>query len=1214
MADPILSATFEANLLAALSTHSEESKSPAPATATPPAPAPAPAPATSPATGPAPASNFAPTTAPASAPATASAPAASPAPAPTSTPASIPNQNVAPPPPPLPAPQPAQQHSRPQQPPLNHAVQSSQAAPIQTNHQHQQQMSQTSALSQALQQALQSSNTPSYQAPPIHHPQPLSTTTAAPVSQPLVQAPPSHPSPQVVPNMPPQPSSAPVEPPKRARSPHPADDSNQKRLKLEQGDEMDLDTPFDIKAALASALGDFEKQHGQAGNDSSLDNSSGPTSAPQPPAVSLSATATPMPEKGGDKLMKASSNSAYMIRSMSLPVLGNLAVQILLRLSQQPRSETRSLLAETDGEFRKHYDLLTESFKLARRAFSDSPVLLPDELEINDSEDRETIRVANLATTAISVFGANDVSCKDLDDSFFSIFVPEDGEFKDTLTDLLLSLKTQALLDSLNEQTTLQQLTGQLDKLFPDNFEEWLKQRNLDVVTETDADQLAVKIKERKELLSTVAKTENFKASLESKYSSDIFPEALCAFLQSHIGVIVEYAEEYGVKIPISEEPIVTAPGQNGNNVQDEHADLAALLQSKIVENGELKDFHTGSANNEASVLAEENFDLSKLIEQSLPDHINEVKDGLMEQNGQGESSGLFDTKDLADFIAAKLNDNLETPSHGLQNVQQNPYEDTMREHHGQVHPQYHNLNQLQNATYHQYPQASPSNTVMGTAGNETLPPNQSCPTSVLYEKARQAAVAKSSSTTRREGLHSTRRPWTPDEEKALMLGLDLVKGPHWSQILSLFGQHGTISDILKDRTQVQLKDKARNLKLFFLKTNSEMPYYLQSVTGELKTRAPGQAARKEAEEKARLNAEDEQARLAGIMTLGGLHNSHHQGANGTIAPSPARAHTTTPGPGNGHMNGTPTPTPTQAPTNQQAALAPVPISPMVKTEPVDHPTHQVSNLPQIQPAPAPQSLQPALKPQPQPQSLHQQQSQQHLQHPQPNGQHLQQQTQQHPQPLQPLRPQQQPQQLPQSQIRSQTPQTAQSLAPAPPQQYHQQHHHHHQQQQGQQLHQQPLQQPQQPHQQHQQHQPQQQLQQSQQPQPQLQQQHQQPQAQPQPQIQAQPQAQPQQQQQQHQAGTAPVSTPMTTPITSTTAAAQPVVSVATAEPTPASSAVNNHTAPSFGLPPIPPNHHSTPDQAQDVKLFETLQAAIGATSPAHESHPAATVPETSSG
>lgn len=134
------------------------------------------------------------------------------------------------------------------------------------------------------------------------------------------------------------------------------------------------------------------------------------------------------------------------------------------------------------------------------------------------------------------------------------------------------------------------------------------------------------------------------------------------------------------------------------------------------------------------------------------------------------------------------------------------------------------------------------------------------------------------------------------------MAGLDMVKGPHWSQILSLFGANGSISDILKDRTQVQLKDKARNLKLFFLKTNSEMPYYLQCVTGELKTRAPGQAARKEAEEKARQNSEEEQARLQGIMTLaGGLQHNHHpvsspMAAQGTPAyarSTPMTPHTT---------------------------------------------------------------------------------------------------------------------------------------------------------------------------------------------------------------------------------------------------------------------------------------------------------------------------------
>ncbi len=126
--------------------------------------------------------------------------------------------------------------------------------------------------------------------------------------------------------------------------------------------------------------------------------------------------------------------------------------------------------------------------------------------------------------------------------------------------------------------------------------------------------------------------------------------------------------------------------------------------------------------------------------------------------------------------------------------------------------------------------------------------PTQTAPTSVLYERARLAATAKASPTNRRTGHPSQRRPWSQEEENALMSGLDHVKGPHWSQILALYGAGGTLNETLKDRNQVQLKDKARNLKLFFLKSGIEVPYYLQFVTGELKTRAP-QVAR-QAEER----------------------------------------------------------------------------------------------------------------------------------------------------------------------------------------------------------------------------------------------------------------------------------------------------------------------------------------------------------------------------
>lgn len=138
---------------------------------------------------------------------------------------------------------------------------------------------------------------------------------------------------------------------------------------------------------------------------------------------------------------------------------------------------------------------------------------------------------------------------------------------------------------------------------------------------------------------------------------------------------------------------------------------------------------------------------------------------------------------------------------------------------------------------------------------------SSSTPMNVQYENARATSHPKAPPFTRRPGAPSQRRPWTQDEEKALMDGLDRVKGPHWSQILALYGNGGSISEVLKDRNQVQLKDKARNLKLFFLKSGIDVPVYLQRVTGELKTRAPAQAAKREAKERMR-QMEEERARL----------------------------------------------------------------------------------------------------------------------------------------------------------------------------------------------------------------------------------------------------------------------------------------------------------------------------------------------------------------
>lgn len=149
------------------------------------------------------------------------------------------------------------------------------------------------------------------------------------------------------------------------------------------------------------------------------------------------------------------------------------------------------------------------------------------------------------------------------------------------------------------------------------------------------------------------------------------------------------------------------------------------------------------------------------------------------------------------------------------------------------------------------------------------------------YEKARASTSsthnngAKSAPPARRVSAASQRKPWSQDEEKALMDGLDQVKGPHWSQILALYGAGGRISEVLRERTQVQLKDKARNLKLFFLKSGIDVPAPLQGVTGELKTRAPAQAAKREREE--RLRAEREAAEKKELLGDEGASQSQSQ-------------------------------------------------------------------------------------------------------------------------------------------------------------------------------------------------------------------------------------------------------------------------------------------------------------------------------------------------
>ncbi|KAB5585953.1 telomere repeat binding factor-domain-containing protein [Coniochaeta sp. 2T2.1] len=677
---------------------------------------------------------------------------------------------------------------------------------------------------------------------------------------------------------------------------------------------------------IQNALGSFDEQVNQPHDEQH-------NGAGQEPGTEPRQGRPQAPKKVEQKRMKFASNPYYVMRTMSLPLLGSLvskcsfiqtsfpwltlshvqAIQILLALSQQSREETVALMADNELEFRKAYDTLKTALGHARRIFSEgSPLLFADELDISDSEDRETIRMSNLAAISTSAFSGDGSLLADVHDNFPTIFVPEEGDFVKDLKPLYLDFKTQSMLYSLTTAHTPQERSDVLDRFFPPNFDDLLTQRHGDSLFQSNREDLVSEVGTRRQALLESILDDEKRQRLKDEYPINGFLDSLVDYLQSHLTMVIDYAEKYGINIPVSEESVVNEPVENGD-AHDDHDELSALLQNATAK---LLD---GMDMDRSADPSSDSLGLGKLIQESLQNHSAPVKDEGPESNSN--DGGLLESGGLASLIASKLTDfdqfanssnaiGNEVPQHGLPQVTQASMQSAYT-------AQY---NQIQQTQYYGYGQPPPP--PQPPADGSNLPPNQTFPTSVLYERARQAAVAKSSSAARREGIHSTRRAWTPEEEKALMAGLDLVKGPHWSQILSLFGANGSISDILKDRTQVQLKDKARNLKLFFLKTNSEMPYYLQCVTGELKTRAPGQAARKEAEEKARQNSEEEQARLQGIMTLaGGLQHNHPQVRSSITAQhTPAYARTT---PMTPHANSAQLNRGMHTPITQQTTLAP---------------------------------------------------------------------------------------------------------------------------------------------------------------------------------------------------------------------------------------------------------------------------------------------------
>ncbi|KAF4994891.1 hypothetical protein FGRMN_5488 [Fusarium graminum] len=582
------------------------------------------------------------------------------------------------------------------------------------------------------------------------------------------------------------------------------------------------------------------------------------------------------------------------LRKASRHALGNMALSVLLLFSQS-FEESIKPIQDADSQHAKSFQKLQSSFTQIKHIYSSGPILSADEPDLQDHESRTILDLANLAQFGIWLLQTTP-SYSEAHEHFHAIFRGQVSDLGSDALDLYLSLKTQVAIDALATKTPEQTSEQVLEVALINGMEDKLRGlHNGFDLTPSDSE-FITSVQLRKASLEGETSTEA--AVLRDKYKVDDLLRQVSTCVKTRLALMSDLGSRLGHPIRSSEENAVDLLGDATGDPTLDLDDLSSFFEktaSTLVQDT-IAGFSNDTATTTTNPILEDpnpnpNPEATPVVAETVePTPVAEpTKTPEKEASATPQTNGnqITDYKELEALVAESTSNYVKTTLHGLSPV---PYQPTVPTSTTQSYLNQLQQQQAQNTYYSSYTQSVPEpQPPAPEQPGQTLPPNQSHPSSILYDKARQAALSKNSSHTRREGLHSTRRPWTQDEEKALMAGLDLVKGPHWSQILTLFGPAGTMSDILKDRTQVQLKDKARNLKLFFLKTNSEMPYYLQAVTGELKTRAPTQAARKEAEERARMNSEEDQAKIQGIMTLaGGLQNPPH--GQGRAAGTPASA------------------------------------------------------------------------------------------------------------------------------------------------------------------------------------------------------------------------------------------------------------------------------------------------------------------------------------
>ncbi|QSS58607.1 telomeric DNA-binding factor trf1 [Histoplasma capsulatum] len=631
---------------------------------------------------------------------------------------------------------------------------------------------------------------------------------------------------------------------------------------------------------------------------------------------------------GSQPLVFIKANSQLMTKS--LPILDNLSSQILTLLAQSSYQDLTSIVSEPNSECGQAYSTMRSLFDHTKNVYSSKGSFLsPRELDLTEPSQMDIIRKANMASFVSSIFGSQEIGFSELDQHFLEIFVPEGSRLLKVQGALFLELKTQAYIAAMNSGKRSR--TEILYELFPDDLEERLLSRRPGTKqlapSETD---FVKRVFSRRDILLNEVNNPEAASALPQKYRWEDFLKDLSSYVSKNFEAISHQQTKKSSK---------GRPSTNGEAKEVRSASLEGQF-SVAAHPPEVSQVSRSAAHSDLVARAARAAQIalqgqgrgtrnaSKAAQQGRqiqpPPATQAVAQLPPQQQSQPQPQPQLQQQPQYPSPQTPQQQQVPHPQHApappAYRLPQSPrcpasqhllhqaaMTTTFPAH--PTHPAPAPPAQAAQITFHQAPlnfqqynpataHASVTARAHAAAANYGYMPgvphySQSQPTQILYERARMATTAKSSPANRRAGLPSQRRPWTTEEENALMAGLDRVKGPHWSQILAMFGPGGTINETLKDRNQVQLKDKARNLKLFFLKSGIEVPYYLKFVTGELKTRAPAQAAKHEARERQRRLGDEDKAHVEGIegmMALAGAHsgsNMSPESAHSSMVGSP---------------------------------------------------------------------------------------------------------------------------------------------------------------------------------------------------------------------------------------------------------------------------------------------------------------------------------------